>query len=88
MAEGLVNHYYKQSWQAYSAGTEKTFVKPLAIKAMALLGIDISHHQSKSLTQFLDQKFDYVLTVCNTAKESCPYFSGASYQLHAGFSDP
>jgi len=88
IAEGLVNHYYGKEWIAYSAGTEKTKVKPLAIAAMADAGIDILHHTSKTFEQFLDRKLDYVVTVCDNANETCPYFPGAGQRVHAGFEDP
>ena len=88
MAQGLVNHFYGDNWQAVSAGTEKTLVKPLAIAAMADLGIDISHHTSKTLDRYINQPFDYVVTLCDTARETCPFFPGAGQQVHAGFADP
>lgn len=88
LAEGLVNHYYSNNWQAFSAGTEQTRVKPLAIEAMAEDDIDITHHTSKTFEQFLDRDLDYVVTVCDSANESCPYFPGAAKRVHAGFEDP
>ena len=75
MAEGLVNHYFSDKYSAFSAGTEKTKVNPFAIQAMNDSGIDISSHYSKTLDEFLDNTFDYVVTVCDNAKENCPYFS-------------
>lgn len=88
MAEGLVNARYGDRFEAYSAGIEPTRVHPLAIKVMAELGIDISHHRSKSIEEFLGQEFDYVVTVCDHAKETCPFVPGAKEYLHAGFPDP
>ncbi len=88
MAEGLMNARYGDRFEAQSVGIEPTRVHPLAIKAMAELGIDISHHRSKSVEEFLGQKFDYVVTVCDHAKEACPFFPGAKEYLHAGFPDP
>ncbi|HEX2909294.1 MAG TPA: arsenate reductase ArsC [Chloroflexia bacterium] len=88
MAEGLLRELGKDRFEAYSAGTEATFVRPLAIKAMAELGIDISHQRSKVLTEYLDQPFDYVITVCDAANESCPIFPNARHRLHWSFPDP
>jgi len=88
MAEGLMNARYGDRFEAQSAGIEPTEVHPLAIKAMAELGIDISHHRSKSIEEFLGQEFDYVVTVCDHAKEACPFFPGAKEYLHASFPDP
>jgi len=88
MAEGLLQAIYGNRYEPFSAGTEPDNVNPYAINVMAEIGIDISHHQSKSLTKFLDQKFDYVVTVCDHAKESCPYFSGGKKNLHQSFEDP
>jgi arsenate reductase len=88
MAEGLVNHYFSDTYRAYSAGTERTRVKALAIEAMAEAGIDISHHTSQHIDDFMDQHFDLVVTVCDTAKETCPYFPNADSRIHVAFSDP
>jgi arsenate reductase (thioredoxin) len=88
MAEGLTNSYFKDSWQAFSAGTEKTSVKPEAIEALKDIKIDISNHKSKHLEEFFDEEFDLVVTVCDSAKETCPTFPGAKRQIHAGFVDP
>lgn len=88
MAEGLVNHYFSDEYTAFSAGTEKTRVNPFAIQAMDDSGIDISSHYSKTLDEFLDDSFDYVVTVCDNAKENCPYFSNAKVLIHNSFEDP
>lgn len=88
MAEGLANYYLGDKLEAYSAGTEATFVKPLAIKAMSELGIDISHHKSKTVYEFENETFDYVITVCDHAKETCPFFPGGKNYIHKGFKDP
>ena len=88
MAEGLLNALGGDRFEAYSAGTEATHVRPLAIRAMAELGIDISGHESKTLARFLAQPFDAVITVCDAAAEACPVFRGAKRQLHWSFSDP
>jgi arsenate reductase (thioredoxin) len=87
LAEGLVNHYFSETWEAQSAGTEKTFVKPFAIKAMAEAGIDISHHTSKTVDVFKEQQFDVVVTVCDSARETCPFFPGKKV-VHQSFVDP
>lgn len=87
LAEGLVNHYFGDTWEAKSAGTEKTFVKPFAIEAMAEVGIDISHHTSKTIETFKGQQFDVVVTVCDGARETCPFFPGKKV-IHQSFVDP
>ncbi|MCA9039962.1 MAG: arsenate reductase ArsC [Planctomycetaceae bacterium] len=89
MAEALFETISDGAWESESAGSRPSgYVHPLAIKAMAELGIDISTNQSKSLDQFLDQPFDLVVTVCDNAKESCPIFPGAKEVLHWPFYDP
>ena len=88
MAEGLMNHYYGGRWEAFSAGTEATEVRPQAVKALAELDIDISHHRSKKIDEFKEVTFDYVVTVCDSAKETCPFFPGAGVLLHKSFEDP
>jgi arsenate reductase len=88
MAEGLLRHLGNDRFEVFSAGTEATFVRPMAIKAMAELGIDISRQQSKTLDRYLDEPFDDVITVCDTAAEACPVFPGAARRLHWSFKDP
>ena len=88
MAEGLLRHLGRDQFEAFSAGTEATAVRPLAIKAMAELGIDISQHQSKTLDRYLHEPFDMVITVCDTAAEACPIFPGAVHRRHWSFEDP
>lgn len=88
MAEGLLNHLYESGYEAYSAGTRPSIVNPFAIKAMAEIGIDISGRRSKGIDEFKDMKFDYVVTVCDHAKEACPFFSGAKESRHKSFDDP
>src|SRR5205814_9553921 len=75
-------------FEVYSAGTEATHVRPLAIKVMHELGIDIAGQQSKTLERYLDQPFDKVITVCDQANEACPVFFGARERLHWSFPDP
>jgi arsenate reductase len=88
MAEGILRALYDDCYEAYSAGTQLAKVNPYAIKVMSEIGIDISHHRSKSVGEFLGTKFDYVVTVCNNAKETCPFFptSGKRY-LYKGFTN-
>jgi arsenate reductase len=88
MAEGLLRHYAGEHFEAFSAGTEPGSLHPLAVRAMAEVGIDISDQSSKPVDRFLDQAFDLVVTVCDQARESCPVFPGATSQLHWSFEDP
>src|SRR5947209_3722629 len=88
MAEGLLRHLGGDRFEVFSAGTEATQVRPLAIKAMAELGIDISKQQSKTLDRYLNEPFDEVITVCDTAAEACPVFPGAAKRNHWSFPDP
>lgn len=89
MAEGLVNHFLSDQWAAYSAGTAPSgYVHPLAVRAMAELGIDISDNLSKSTDQFRGQAFSVVITVCDDAAENCPVWLGSGERIHIGFDDP
>jgi arsenate reductase len=88
MAEGMLRAYGAGSFEAFSAGTEATHVRPLAVRAMAELGIDISGQESKTLDRYLNQPFDAVITVCDQANEACPVFFGARKRLHWSFPDP
>ena len=88
MAEGLLRWLGGDRFDAHSAGTEATQVRPLAIAAMAELGIDISKQTSKSLDPYVDQSFDDVITVCDDANESCPVFPNATHRLHWSLPDP
>jgi len=88
MAEGLLNALGGDRYEAFSAGTESSEVRPQAIEVMREIGIDISDHTSKNLDLFLDKALDLVVTVCDRAKESCPYFPGEKEVLHKGFEDP
>jgi len=87
MAEGLVNYYYSEYFQAMSAGTIPTKVNPYALAVMKELGIDISHQRSKPIEEFRGEVFDIVVTVCDSARETCPFFPG-KIVLHKGFEDP
>jgi len=89
MAEGLVNHFLGDRWEAHSAGTAPTgHVHPLATQAMAELGIDISHQRSKSVDEFREAEFDLVITVCDQAAQNCPLWLGPGQVKHMGFPDP
>jgi arsenate reductase len=88
MAEGLVNHFLGDRFEAFSAGTEATKVNLLATRVMAEFGIDISQHRSKTLDEFAGQPFDYVITLCGDASEKCPLFFGGVERVHLGFDDP
>jgi arsenate reductase len=87
MAEGFVNALYGDQYEAFSAGIESGEVNPYVITAMAEIGIDISRHRSKSLDEFYGKQFDVVVTVCDHAKEACPFFPGETV-LHKNFQDP
>ena len=88
MAEGLLRHLGGDRFEAFSAGTEATCVRPLAVRTMRELGIDISSQESKALDRYVDQAFDKVITVCDQANEACPIFFGARELLHWSFPDP
>ena len=88
MAEGLLRHHAGHRFDVFSAGTKPSGVRPEAIAAMREIGIDIAGHRSKSVEEFVDQRFDYVITVCDNARESCPVFPGAVERLHWSFEDP
>jgi len=88
MAEGLLRHDAGDRFDIESAGTKPSRVRPEAIAAMREIGIDISNHRSKSVDEFTNQKFDYILTVCDHAKESCLVFPGNATRLHQNFADP
>ena len=88
MAEGLLRSLGGNHFEVFSAGTEATQVRPLAIKAMAEIGIDIARQQSKTLECYLSEPFDEVITVCDTAAEACPLFPGAAKMQHWSFPDP
>ena len=88
MAEGLFRHLYGDNFDVYSAGSDPQKVDPLAIKCMEEIGIDISGHRSKSLKEFEDQKFDYVITVCGNPYNACPFFAGGKKYFKHPFEDP
>jgi arsenate reductase (thioredoxin) len=88
MAESLLKHDAGDRFEVESAGTKPSAVRPEAIEAMKEIGIDISSHRSKSVDEFAGHDFDYVLTVCDNAKESCPIYPGHTNRLHHNFDDP
>ncbi|MFN8443301.1 MAG: arsenate reductase ArsC [Caldilineaceae bacterium] len=89
MAEGLINHFLGETWQAFSAGTKPAgYVHPMAMYVMQEIGIDIHGHHSKSLEEFRGQRFDQVITVCDSAAQDCPLWLGGGKRIHIGFEDP
>ena len=88
MAEALLRHLGGDRFEGHSAGTEATAVRPLAIRAMSELGIDISRQTSKTLDAYVKDRFAYVITVCDDANEACPYFSNADRRVHWSLPDP
>jgi arsenate reductase len=88
MAEGLLLHDRGGQFEVESAGNKPSIVRPEAIQVMREIGIDISGHRSKHLDEFAGQNFDYVLTLCQDANESCPIFPGATKRIHRSFEDP
>ena len=88
MAEGFVNTFFSDNFEAYSAGTEVAFVRPYAVKVMQEIDVDISKHRSKHLREFYGKDFDLVVTVCDNAKKICPVFPGAKRMIHQSFEDP
>lgn len=88
MAEGILCHIAGDKYEVESAGTVASFVRPQAIAVMSEIGIDISGHRSKCLDEFLDQNFDYIITVCDNANQTCPFFPGNATRIHWSFDDP
>ncbi len=88
MAEGLLRHDAGDKFEVESAGVISSFVRPQAIEAMREIGIDISGHTSKSVDEFAGEGFDYLITVCDNAKENCPVFPGKTTRIHWSFDDP
>jgi arsenate reductase len=88
MAEGWTRHLKGDVIEAYSAGIETHGLNPNAVKVMAEAGVDISGHRSQLLSEFEDTDFDYVVTVCSHAHETCPFFPAQARVLHVGFEDP
>jgi len=88
MAEGILRHDGGEAFEVHSAGVRPGIVRPEAIQVMREIGIDISGHRSKSVTEFIGQEFDAVITVCDNANETCPVFSGKTKRIHRSFEDP
>jgi arsenate reductase (thioredoxin) len=88
MAEGLLRYDAGDRFEVASAGTRPSHVRPEAIEVMQEIGIDISGHRSKSVDEFAARDFDYVLTVCENARETCPIYPGHGNRLHHSFEDP
>jgi len=88
MAEGFLRSLYGERYEAFSAGTEPGGVNPYAVEVMHETGIDITHHYSKSSDEFQGTVFDHIVTVCDHAKENCPFFPGAKNYMHKSFPDP
>ncbi|NOT60504.1 MAG: arsenate reductase ArsC [Acidobacteria bacterium] len=88
MAEGLLRYLGGARFEVHSAGTRASFVRPEAIQVMAEVGIDLSGHRSKNVSEFDGQEFDYVITVCDHANEVCPVFAGRTQRIHQSFADP
>jgi arsenate reductase (thioredoxin) len=88
MAEGLLRNMSGDRFEVFSAGTIASFVRPQSIAVMTELGIDISHHRSKSLNEFVDTPLDYVITVCDHAAQHCPTFPGVAKRIHWSIEDP
>ncbi len=88
MAEGLLRYMAGDRFEVFSAGTRPAGLNPNSVRVMSEVGIDISGHHSKSVDEFIGQAFDYVVTVCDSAKESCPLFAGAHRRIHRSFEDP
>lgn len=88
MAEGILRHDAGDRFEVHSAGTRPSRVRPEAIAVMKEIGIDLTTHRSKHVDEFQNQEFDYVFTVCDNARETCPVFPGRAVRLHRGFEDP
>jgi arsenate reductase len=88
MAEGWAHHLLGDRFESYSAGIDPTRVDPRAVRVMAEAGVDISSRQAKHICEIQDIDFDYVVTVCDQAREQCPYFPARVAVFHAGFEDP
>lgn len=88
IAEGYLRHFAGSDWQIYSAGIETHGVNPSAISIMKEDGIDISNHTSNNIDEYVDLKFDYIITVCDNANENCPFFPGKAERFHYNFPDP
>lgn len=88
MAEGWLRHLYRDYYEAFSGGIKPGALDPLAVRVMKEVGIDISAQRSKNADLFLNENIDYVITVCDQAREVCPFFPGGRARLHQSFEDP
>jgi arsenate reductase len=88
MAEALLNKIYGDRYTAFSAGSDPTQIDPLVVAVMSEIGIDVSNYRSKNLDTFKDANFNIVVTVCDQARESCPWFPGGNIRKHKSFPDP
>ncbi len=88
MAEGIANHFLGDRIEAFSAGTDASFVNPRAIAVLREIGIDISSHRSKNVDEFAGERFDYSITLCGDARDKCPVFAGGGERVYIGFADP
>jgi len=88
MAEGWAQHLLNDRFESYSAGSDPTRVDPRAVQVMAAAGVDISSHRAKSISDIQDIDFDYIVTVCDHAREQCPCFPARVRTIHVGFDDP
>jgi len=88
MAEGLLREIGKSDYMVESAGFAPSKLRSEAVEAMREIGIDISAHRSKSIDEFAGQNFDYIITVCDNARETCPVFPGKATRIHQSFTDP
>jgi arsenate reductase len=88
IAEGYLRHFAGKDWEIYSAGVETHGVNPRAIAVMKEDGIDISGHTSNNIDEYINLKFDYIITVCDNANENCPFFPGKAERFHHNFPDP
>ena len=88
MAEGWLRHLAGDRFEGHSAGTEATHVRPLAVQVMAEVGVDISQQESKTLVRYLEEPWDFVITVCDQANETCPLFPGGKQRRHWSLPDP
>jgi len=88
MAEAFLKELFPEKFEAFSAGTEPGTLNSYVIRAMKEIGIDISHNTTKSVKKLIKQRFDYIVTVCDKAKETCPFFPGGLNYIHQNFEDP
>ncbi|MBN1383076.1 MAG: arsenate reductase ArsC [Deltaproteobacteria bacterium] len=88
MAEGLLRAFYGDAFEVFSAGTEPGILNPFCVKAMAEIGVDISGHKPKRVSAVANIGFDFVVTLCDQAREACPYIPGAHKMIHKGFDNP